>query len=180
MDRNKYESNLKIYKKLIDYAKSVLKDCGYDENSHYTYNNRQPTIDEYTLFIHEAKLLIANTLGTDSTFYNSLARNIATMQTTALFGHILKKNVIPAYDTFKKMHIFEMEFEKQNAIQIRKIDSGELFKNIRWENMTIKFLDGYNVSIYSAEFKIKVNYKDMGFEDSRILKPNYQWEYYSR
>ena len=46
-----------------------------------------------------------------------------------------------------------------------------------FENITIKFIDGINVLISSGEIKQKFNYKDMGFEDSRKLKPNTQWEF---
>jgi len=38
-------------------------------------------------------------------------------------------------------------------------------------------LDGHNVKITAKEKSIKVNYKDMGFEDKKQLKPNTQWEF---
>ena len=53
----------------------------------------------------------------------------------------------------------------------------QLPSNTVWEDITIRFVDGHNVKI-SVKDKIiaKANYKEMGFEDSKKLLPNKQWE----
>jgi len=45
----------------------------------------------------------------------------------------------------------------------------------QWENITIKFRDRHNVQIVAGENVDTLSYKEMGFEDSRQLKPNHQW-----
>ncbi len=176
MDRKKYESNLKIYEKLIDYAQSILKECGWDENASntYTYIKREPTAEEFDLFSHQAKSLIGETFGMDSHFYRYVINNIS-MNTTNIFGHIYKKNLIPAYKTFKKMSIFQFDEKNGNTIYTKRINSIDLFKDLRWEEITLKFLDGFTVSIHSDNRKYKTDYKEMGFEDRRKFKPNKQW-----
>lgn len=47
--------------------------------------------------------------------------------------------------------------------------------NISWRDIIVKFLDGHNVQIAIGEYVYTANYKEMGFEDSRQLKPNSQW-----
>jgi len=47
--------------------------------------------------------------------------------------------------------------------------------NISWNDIVIKFLDGHNVQIVINEYVYTANYKEMGFEDSRQLRPNSQW-----
>lgn len=52
--------------------------------------------------------------------------------------------------------------------------------NAKWEDITIKFVDGHNVDI---KFKAKISrsdYKEMGFEDSKSRRPNKQWELLQR
>jgi len=47
--------------------------------------------------------------------------------------------------------------------------------NISWNDIVIKFLDGHNIQIVAGKQVYKANYKEMGFDDSRQLKPNLQW-----
>lgn len=47
--------------------------------------------------------------------------------------------------------------------------------NISWGEIVIKFLDGHNIQIVAGNQVYKANYKEMGFDDSRQLKPNSQW-----
>ncbi len=49
-------------------------------------------------------------------------------------------------------------------------------KNAAWNTITIKFKDGHNVQIVVDEYIYSANYTEMGFEDSRQLKPNLQWK----
>ena len=51
------------------------------------------------------------------------------------------------------------------------------FKHLNWESITIQFIDGHNVKISSKDKAVKANYKEMGFEDSRDLKPDQQWDF---
>ena len=51
-----------------------------------------------------------------------------------------------------------------------------LAPNTRWKDITIEFKDGHNVHIKAKDLNVYVNYKDMGFEDSRSLRPNLQWK----
>lgn len=47
--------------------------------------------------------------------------------------------------------------------------------NISWSDIVIKFLDGHNIQIVAGKQVYKANYKEMGLDDSRQLKPNLQW-----
>lgn len=51
----------------------------------------------------------------------------------------------------------------------------KLPSNISWSDIVIKFLDGHNIQIVVGKHIYKADYKEMGFEDSRQLKPNLQW-----
>ena len=178
MNLDKYESNLKIYEKLLDYAKNILKECGWDENASnsYTYNKRKPSIDEFLFFSHQAKSIVEDTLGKDSNFYEYIIDNSKDPVIPIIFGFIYKKNLIPAYELYKKMYSFKVE-ENKDIKYLKKIRPINEFKNLKWEAITIKFIDGVNVLIYSGDIKNKANYKDMGFEDSRTFKPNMQWTF---
>jgi hypothetical protein len=46
----------------------------------------------------------------------------------------------------------------------------------KWENITTRFIDGENVEISVGKQKWKKNYKDMGFQNDRTLKPDEQWK----
>jgi len=57
-----------------------------------------------------------------------------------------------------------------------KNDNHKKFQpNLSWADIVIKFKDGHNVQIIAGEEIYTANYKEMGFEDSRKLKPNEQW-----
>ena len=47
--------------------------------------------------------------------------------------------------------------------------------DISWSDIVIKFLDGHNIQIVAGKQVYKANYKEMGLDDSRQLKPNLQW-----
>jgi hypothetical protein len=47
--------------------------------------------------------------------------------------------------------------------------------NVSWGDIIIKFLDGHNIQIVAGKQVYKANYKEMGLDDSRQLKPNLQW-----
>lgn len=47
--------------------------------------------------------------------------------------------------------------------------------NTKWEDITIKFIDGHNVDIKHKDKTIHCDYKEMGFEDSKSRRPNKQW-----
>lgn len=46
----------------------------------------------------------------------------------------------------------------------------------KWEDVTIKFVDGHNVDIKCKNKTMRSDYKEMGFEDSKSRRPNKQWE----
>jgi len=48
--------------------------------------------------------------------------------------------------------------------------------NTKWEDITIKLLDGEIAKITAPGFSTNVNYKEMGFQDDRTQKQNMQWK----
>ena len=52
--------------------------------------------------------------------------------------------------------------------------------NAKWEDITIKFVDGHNVDIKCKNKTSRSDYKEMGFEDSKSRRPNKQWELLQR
>jgi len=67
--------------------------------------------------------------------------------------------------------------EPEAAPPSRKQDSSKPFQRLRWEAITIQFLDGHNVKISGQGIRkhAKAHFKEMGFEDGRNLKPDNQW-----
>ena len=59
----------------------------------------------------------------------------------------------------------------------QKKDPSKPFQHLRWESLSIQFLDGNNVKISDKDTKTPVtaHYKEMGFEDARSRKPDRQW-----
>lgn len=49
--------------------------------------------------------------------------------------------------------------------------------NTKWEDITIKFIDGHYVDVIIGKKKKRTYYREMGFEDSRKNLPNKQWEF---
>lgn len=50
----------------------------------------------------------------------------------------------------------------------------------KWEDITIRFIDGHNVDIKCKNKSYRSGYREMGFEDSKSRKPNKQWEMLQR
>jgi len=52
------------------------------------------------------------------------------------------------------------------------------FKNLKWEGITIEFLNGHEVKITGAGIKtaVETGFKEMGFEDTRNRTPDKQWD----
>jgi hypothetical protein len=50
----------------------------------------------------------------------------------------------------------------------------------RWEDITIKFIDGHNVDIRYKGKNYRSDFKEMGFEDLKSRKPNKQWDLLQR
>jgi len=59
----------------------------------------------------------------------------------------------------------------------KKITPIPLPSGARWDDIIIEFIDMHNVKIKYKNKTFRRDYKDMGFEDSRALKPNKQWEF---
>ena len=47
--------------------------------------------------------------------------------------------------------------------------------DLRWQDITIRFLDGHNIKISAKGISLTVDFKQMGFEDARNRLPNSQW-----
>ncbi len=59
----------------------------------------------------------------------------------------------------------------------KKIIPITLPQGTKWENITLKFIDGHDVQISCHGMKpYKANYTEMGFQDNRKLIPNKQWQ----
>jgi len=50
------------------------------------------------------------------------------------------------------------------------------FKHLKWEDISIQFLDGHNVRIAGKGISTTAHFKEMGFEDARSRNPDQQWE----
>jgi len=48
-------------------------------------------------------------------------------------------------------------------------------EDLRWQDITIRFLDGHTVKISAKETSLTVDFRQMGFEDARNRLPNTQW-----
>jgi hypothetical protein len=51
---------------------------------------------------------------------------------------------------------------------------------VKWEDITIRFVDGHNVNIKYKNQSIRLDYKTMGFEDLKSRRPNKQWQLLER
>ena len=90
------------------------------------------------------------------------------------------------YDTTKAYaHYLEQRGNKnidvlypytQRIPQKKGVTPIQLPLDTNWEDITIKFKDGYNVNIKVKDLKIDADYKQMGFEDTRNRLPNKQWD----
>ncbi|MDO8730478.1 MAG: hypothetical protein Q7J69_04760 [Candidatus Omnitrophota bacterium] len=69
--------------------------------------------------------------------------------------------------------------EPQPIPLAQKKDASKPFQHLKWDALTVQFLDGHNVKISGKDTKTPVtaHYKEMGFEDARNRKPNQQWEF---
>ncbi len=74
------------------------------------------------------------------------------------------------YKTIEKINNKDL-----NIKPINKFSYSLSSNKISWEDIVIKFKDRHNVEIVAGEDIYIANYKEMGFEDSRKLKPNLQW-----
>lgn len=58
--------------------------------------------------------------------------------------------------------------------------SSGLPSDVKWEDITIRFVDGHNVDIKCKDKIVHSDYKTMGFEDLKSRKPNNQWQLLER
>lgn len=54
--------------------------------------------------------------------------------------------------------------------------SSIILPDTKWEQIIIRFIDGHNIEISVHKTKIRTDYKVLGFENKRALKPNTLWE----
>lgn len=59
----------------------------------------------------------------------------------------------------------------------QKKDTSKPFQHLKWDTLTIQFIDGHHVKISGQDTKTTVTayFKEMGFEDARKRQPNKQW-----
>ncbi|MFA5080787.1 MAG: hypothetical protein WC472_04185 [Candidatus Paceibacterota bacterium] len=68
-----------------------------------------------------------------------------------------------------KQSILKTSKKEGSINRIPKID------DLKWDEITIKFIDGHNVKIKVRGNLYNKDYKDMGFDDSKNKKPDKQW-----
>lgn len=52
--------------------------------------------------------------------------------------------------------------------------------DVKWEDITIRFVDGHDVNIKYKNKSIRSDYRKMGFEDLKSRRPNKQWQLLER
>ena len=100
-------------------------------------------------------------------------------------GHIEVEINIKAFQAFLTEvndWFEEQKATKQEAPEIKVIEEPprnpfQGIKDLKWEDISVTFLDGHNVRIVAKETNVTANYKEMGFEDSRTLNPDSQWAF---
>jgi len=85
------------------------------------------------------------------------------------------KNFIPFAETWTGDITF-CPNTANTVLTSKKITPLELPSGAKWEDITIEFIDGHNVKIKCKGKTFRSDYKDMGFEDRKIKKPDVQWE----
>ena len=93
---------------------------------------------------------------------------------------------IEILDTYKDWFVNYIKTIEAEAIVSAK-DSQPTVKQspmlpfgIKWEDITVRFIDGHNVDIKCKDKTIRSDYKTMGFEDFKGRKPNNQWQLLER
>lgn len=69
---------------------------------------------------------------------------------------------------------------KENIVQTQErghVQGLTLPSSTRWEEVTLKFLNGHDVIISCRNFECDSDYKQMGLEDKRKRIPNEQWKF---
>jgi len=88
---------------------------------------------------------------------------------------------IKAYDQFlEKHHSIGIEVIGRLAEPLaikRGIYPIKLPPHTRWEDITIRFVDGEQVKIKAGDSQWKRLYNEMGFANETNLKPNFQWKF---
>ncbi len=65
-------------------------------------------------------------------------------------------------------------FDKIEDSRIKRIDFPA---DIKWSDISIRFINGADVDVEVKGHPYTLNYKDMGFEDKRKRMPNEQWKF---
>jgi hypothetical protein len=72
----------------------------------------------------------------------------------------------------------KLERENNNTLN-NKNDTHKKFQSkLSWTDIIIKFKDRHNVQIVAGRDDCVANFKEMGFENSKNLKPNLQWIFF--
>jgi len=91
------------------------------------------------------------------------------------YNNILR--FVKVFETNKRLTLSFPESEGIHKAKTKSIIPLSLPPNTKWEDITIQFLDYDKVIITAPNFKERVNYQRMGFEDQKSKKPNKQWKF---
>lgn len=88
-----------------------------------------------------------------------------------VFNGRLQSDIASSFGTNQETSSVEKRLSREGMTPI------ELPPGTKWEDITIRFMDGETVKIKAKDLAWKRNFKDMGFANSRNLKPNVQWQF---
>lgn len=91
-----------------------------------------------------------------------------------------EKRFPEAYKQIQESKTFYNEQTTLINSQKKTIVSIKLPSWTKWEDITMKFIDGHTVKIFGRKINYTKNYKDMGLDDERKHNPNAQWGFLIR
>lgn len=157
----------------------IFKEGKLESNSNY-YSYKY-SLNNFSNFFNEQFQMHNNKLSINREFFaDDKVRTFEFILTLKDDGYIDIEDVV----IHKNKYILKIRSIKPipvkktfNNLKKGEINPIKLPDNAVWEKLAIKFLDGHYVLIkYDNKEIAKRNYKEMGFEDERINKPNLQWE----
>ena len=128
--------------------------------------------EEREVFLDVLKFLKENKVVLD--FYREILPWIAPRQVGRQIGNTCDRLMIVQLHPENFQRFLEI-IEKVNYSIGEKDSKLIMPSNSKWEDITIKLIDGHNVDIKVKDKIIRSDYKQMGFEDKKSRKPNQQW-----
>lgn len=114
-----------------------------------------------------------------SACYKNLQQVLERLQKHARHKHVVFKlsDIKPIGELLERIKSGESEIQ-QVQDKNKDIQPITLLEGTKWQNITIRFIDNNdNVEISNkGEIIRTVNYKQMGFEDAKRKRPNFQWD----